>query len=94
MSDFWPSGLELDNAQSPMEILKSAQEQWEMRSDGQLRLTFGFDELSAGIHLLPMLLGIFVTSQIIKDALEIDRRPEQELEGGTYGGKIDQSFSL
>lgn len=45
-------------------------------SDGQLRLTFGFDELSAGIHLLPMLLGIFVTSQIIKDALEIDRHPE------------------
>jgi putative tricarboxylic transport membrane protein len=34
------------------------------------------DELSAGIHLLPMLLGIFVTSQIIKDALEIDRHPE------------------
>lgn len=45
-------------------------------SDGQLRLTFGFDELSAGIHLLPMLLGIFVTSQIIKDALEMDRQPE------------------
>lgn len=44
-------------------------------SDGQLRLTFGFDELSAGVHLLPMLLGIFVTSQIIKDALEIDRAP-------------------
>lgn len=45
-------------------------------SDGQLRLTFGFDELSAGVHLLPMLLGIFVTSQIIKDALEIDRQPD------------------
>ncbi|MDW4499332.1 tripartite tricarboxylate transporter permease [Sulfitobacter sp. D35] len=45
-------------------------------SDGQLRLTFGFSELSAGFQLLPMLLGIFVMSQVIKDALEIDRQPE------------------
>jgi len=45
-------------------------------SDGQLRLTFGITELSDGFKLLPMLLGVFVTSQIIKDALEIDRQPE------------------
>ncbi len=45
-------------------------------SDGQLRLTFGVHELSDGFKLLPVLLGIFVTSQIIKDALEIERRPE------------------
>ena len=45
-------------------------------SDGQLRLTFGVDALADGFKLLPMLLGVFVTSQIIKDALEIDRRPE------------------
>lgn len=45
-------------------------------SDGQLRLTFGIDELADGFKLLPMLLGVFVTSQIIKDALEIDRLPE------------------
>ncbi len=45
-------------------------------SDGQLRLTFGINELADGFKLLPMLLGIFVTSQIIKDALEIDRHPE------------------
>jgi putative tricarboxylic transport membrane protein len=45
-------------------------------SDGQLRLTFGFNELADGFKLLPMLLGIFVTSQIIKDALEIDRLPD------------------
>jgi len=44
-------------------------------SDGQLRLTFGMQQLSDGFHLLPMLLGIFVASQIIKDALEMDRRP-------------------
>jgi putative tricarboxylic transport membrane protein len=45
-------------------------------SDGQLRLTFGVNELADGFKLLPMLLGIFVTSQIIKDALEIDRQPD------------------
>lgn len=45
-------------------------------SDGQLRLTFGVNELADGFNLLPVLLGVFVTSQIIKDALEIDRRPE------------------
>jgi putative tricarboxylic transport membrane protein len=44
-------------------------------SDGQLRLTFGLTELSDGFKLLPVLLGIFVMSQIIKDAYEIHRRP-------------------
>ena len=36
-------------------------------SDGQLRLTFGADALSAGFGLLPVLLGVFVMSQIIRD---------------------------
>jgi len=44
-------------------------------SDGQLRLTFGINELADGFNLLSVLLGVFVASQIIKDALEIDRRP-------------------
>jgi len=40
-------------------------------SDGQLRLTFGLQDLSAGFNLLPVLLGIFVMSQIILDAYEL-----------------------
>lgn len=36
-------------------------------SDGQLRLTFGVDELADGFNLLPVLLGVFVMSQIIRD---------------------------
>ena len=44
-------------------------------SDGQLRLTFGIDVFADGFKLLPMLLGIFVMSQVIKDALEIRKRP-------------------
>ena len=43
-------------------------------SDGQLRLTLGFDSMGDGFNLLPVLLGIFVMSQIIKDALEINKK--------------------
>jgi putative tricarboxylic transport membrane protein len=44
-------------------------------SDGQLRLTFGFHDVDDGFKLLPVLLGIFVMSQIIKDAFEINKAP-------------------
>jgi putative tricarboxylic transport membrane protein len=43
-------------------------------SDGQLRLTLGWHELDAGFALLPVLLGIFVMSQIITDALDIEKK--------------------
>ncbi len=45
------------------------------QSDGQLRLTFGIDAFADGFKLLPVLLGAFVMSQVIKDALEINKRP-------------------
>ena len=51
-------------------------------SDGQLRLTFGFHALDGGFQLLPVLLGVFVMSQIIKDAYEIGKQPVS-LELGT-----------
>ena len=37
-------------------------------SDGQLRLTYGFREFDDGFKVLPVLLGIFVMSQVIKEA--------------------------
>ncbi|MEM9158128.1 MAG: tripartite tricarboxylate transporter permease, partial [Verrucomicrobiota bacterium] len=43
-------------------------------SHGQPRLTFGIDHLSAGFGLLPVMLGIFVVSQLIKDALTINKK--------------------
>lgn len=43
---------------------------------GQMRLTFGFHQLDAGLHLLPVLIGTFAISQIIKDAIEIDWKPK------------------
>ncbi|MCT9000569.1 MULTISPECIES: tripartite tricarboxylate transporter permease [Chelativorans] len=45
-------------------------------SDGQLRLTFGFHQMDAGFALLPVLLGVFVVSQIIRDAMDGDKVPE------------------
>lgn len=44
-------------------------------SDGQLRLTFGFRELDDGFKILPVLLGVFVMSQVIKEAFERRRIP-------------------
>jgi putative tricarboxylic transport membrane protein len=43
-------------------------------SDGQLRLTLGWHQLDAGFALLPVLLGIFVMSQVIIDALDIEKK--------------------
>nr|WP_255720811.1 tripartite tricarboxylate transporter permease [Acuticoccus kalidii] len=51
-------------------------------SDGQLRLTFGWHELDAGFDLLPVLLGVFVMSQIIIDALEIEKKGQPISVGG------------
>lgn len=36
-------------------------------SDGQLRYTFGSHDMTAGFRLLPVLLGIFVISQLLKE---------------------------
>lgn len=43
-------------------------------SDGQTRLTFGWHALDDGFNLLPVLLGVFVMSQVIQDAVDIERR--------------------
>lgn len=45
-------------------------------SDGHLRWTFGFPELSGGLKLLPVLVGLFAVSQVIRDILHIDAQPE------------------
>lgn len=39
MSDFWPSDLEVDDIQSPREILESAKEDWDIGSNGVMTLT-------------------------------------------------------
>ena len=39
-------------------------------SSGMLRLTFGFEAMSGGFQLLPVLLGVFVVSQALKYLVE------------------------
>lgn len=44
------------------------------KATGNLRLTFGFEELSGGFKLLPVLIGMFAISQIISDLSRIDEK--------------------
>lgn len=46
-------------------------------STGQIRFNFGFNELSGGLKLLPVLLGLFVVSQVITDALAMGGKVEK-----------------
>ncbi len=43
---------------------------------GEVRLTFGFAELSDGFKLLPVLIGLFAISQVITDVLHLEREAE------------------
>jgi putative tricarboxylic transport membrane protein len=43
---------------------------------GSLRLTFGFQDLTGGFGLLPVLIGVFAVGQIIADIADIDRKGE------------------
>ncbi len=42
-------------------------------STGMLRLTFGFNSWAGGFNLLPVLLGVFVVSQVLKYIIEAER---------------------
>lgn len=45
-------------------------------STGMLRLTFGIDEWANGFTLLPVLLGVFVVSQVLKYIINIESKVE------------------
>eukprot|EP00913_Durusdinium_trenchii_P008941 g8407.t1 len=45
-------------------------------SDGRIRWTLGFEELNGGLKLLPVLVGLFAVSQVIRDILTIDAQPK------------------
>lgn len=38
MTDYWPSGLQLDDTETPLQILESARKDWENKSGGKLTL--------------------------------------------------------
>lgn len=43
---------------------------------GQPRMTLGIAEMDAGFRLLPVLLGLFAVSQVLRDVVEMGKRPE------------------
>ena len=45
-------------------------------STGMLRLTFGIDQWANGFTLLPVLLGVFVVSQVMKYIINIEQQVE------------------
>lgn len=44
---------------------------------GRPRLTFGMTELNDGLGLLPVLIGLFAVSQVIRDILQLDEQPQR-----------------
>ena len=43
---------------------------------GQPRMTFGLPEMDAGFKLLPVFLGLFAVSQVLRDILDLKKTPE------------------
>ena len=54
-------------------------------TSGTLRLTFGFEHLSAGIELLPAVIGIFAISQILADTLNIEGQSTDHVRANLKG---------
>jgi hypothetical protein len=52
MSNFWPSGLELSDTQSPREILKAAQNDWRTNSNGAMDLVFQDAKSKSGNRMI------------------------------------------
>ena len=47
-------------------------------SSGMPRLTFGFYQMNGGLQLLPVLIGTFAVSQVIKDCMDRSGVPERQ----------------
>lgn len=44
------------------------------KATGNLRMTFGFEELNGGLKLLPVLIGMFAISQVISDLTRMEEK--------------------
>ncbi len=51
---------------------------------GELRMTFGLQELDDGLKLLPVLIGVFALSQILRDIIDLEK-PVEKLKVSTSG---------
>jgi hypothetical protein len=52
MSSFWPDGLQLSDTQSPRDILKTAQEDWQTNTDGIMELVLQDAQSEAGNSMI------------------------------------------
>ncbi len=52
MSSFWPDGVELSDTQSPKDILKTAQEEWQAASNGVLELVLQSTKSESGNSMI------------------------------------------
>lgn len=53
---------------------------------GEIRWTFGYAKLADGLSLLPVLIGLFAISQVIKEITELDSKPERltQIQGSIF----------
>lgn len=75
MADFWPSGLKLDDTQSPMQILKEAQQDWETKSDGLLTLVLQNATSESGNDLI-LVHAQHVSSKRTSHLFSVIHRPK------------------
>lgn len=59
-------------------------------ANGKTRLTFGLSELADGFRLLPVLIGLFAVSQLLKDVGRTDVQPQDD-EGPLAGRDREHS---
>ena len=54
-------------------------------SSGMLRLTFGFDALASGLHILPVIIGAFALSQLLADTVHLDNQDVETVRANLSG---------
>jgi hypothetical protein len=75
MSNYWPSGLELSDTQSPREILKVAQEEWYTSSEGVMELVLQDAESESGNSMI-IVHAKHVPSNRTSTLLSVVHRPD------------------
>ena len=75
MSNFWPSGLDLSDTQSPKEILKVAQEDWHQNSGGIMELVLQ-DATSTTGNIMIVVHAKHVASNRTSTLFSIVHRPD------------------
>jgi hypothetical protein len=75
MSNFWPSGIDLSDTQSPKEILKVAQEEWHQSSGGLMELVLQ-DATSTTGNIMIVVHAKHVVSNRTSTLFSIVHRPD------------------